>query len=219
MHRRVKRKYVNNLHRKVGWWLAYNCSISCVFCSSGKPCGMMCHWCMIYALSHAYASMHYVFGWCSLLGHVQSLVFHLACLLNVHGVACCVQFDHRPSKMFEHHDTSVPIIETSSELARIEPQLSKSALLAEAEQTNRWKAFFAWNACWALQQDNGEVFVEAGPSARRCFWIQCPSNMPEQHAWAISQRTTTLLIWSAVLVVIERIEFLHHVVPNPAEMQ
>ncbi len=38
--------------------------------------------------------------------------------------------------MFEH-DTSVSITETSSELARVEPQLSKSALLAEAEHSNR----------------------------------------------------------------------------------
>ncbi len=38
--------------------------------------------------------------------------------------------------MFEH-DTSVSMIETSSKLAQIEPQLSKSALLAEAELSNR----------------------------------------------------------------------------------
>ncbi len=65
-----------------------------------------------------------------------SLVFHIAFLLNVHGVACCVQFDQRPSKMFEH-DTSVPINDISSQHAQIEPQLSKSALLAEAEHSNR----------------------------------------------------------------------------------
>ena len=43
--------------------------------------------------------------------------------------------------------------------------------------------------------------------------------MPEQHAQAISQYVTTLLIPSIVLVVIEHIELLHDVVLNPAEVQ
>ncbi|KAL0027759.1 hypothetical protein WJX77_003330 [Trebouxia sp. C0004] len=60
-------------------------------------------------------------------------------VLTPTSTASVAQFDQRPSKMFEH-DTSVPVIETSSELARIEPQLSKSALLAEAEHTNRASA-------------------------------------------------------------------------------
>ena len=49
MHMRVKRKYSNNLHRKVCW--------PRVFCSTGKPCDMMCDWYMFQALSDAYLSV------------------------------------------------------------------------------------------------------------------------------------------------------------------
>lgn len=38
--------------------------------------------------------------------------------------------------MFEH-DTSVPINDLSSQHAQIEPEMSKSALLPEAEHSNR----------------------------------------------------------------------------------
>ena len=39
--------------------------------------------------------------------------------------------------------------------------------------------------------------------------------MPEQHAQATSQCIMTLLIYSAVLVVLEHVEFLHDIVLNP----